>query len=119
MSETQPVVITLSFLTAAPTDFEALDRFLDGVTERLELSLDSFLKTDPDVESFEGFSYLYLDDPEVNAGRCASCGRWTTDNDKPGALNELMIGWVVGGKLTCDECLIVAEAEAESITSEP
>jgi hypothetical protein len=49
---------------------------------------------------------IELFNPKVdNCGRCACCGAWVTDYEKPEPIAGLCIGATVDGELLCDECL--------------
>src|SRR5258708_4211570 len=92
---TRTVLITANFVTAAPAQAEERDDYLNAFTERLRACLSAFIAAEPSVEESGGFSFFYLDDPddpEANAGRCASCHRWTTDIEKPEVLHGLLYG---------------------------
>ena len=117
MNKTEPVLVSISFVVNAPigeplSDDERIDMvqddFLNAVADRLQASCES-LKLEPWFESYQGVAYHYLavenEAREENAGRCARCGRWTSDFNKPDFLSLLMNGETIEGELICSECL--------------
>lgn len=50
-------------------------------------------------------SFQVLDPKNMNCGRCAKCGCWTTDREKQDSMYGLDNGAVHNGTLLCDECL--------------
>lgn len=98
MSYSEPILISVSIVVAAPVSEHIPDNtspdplwepFLDDVSTRLGASV-APLKAEPWFVQDAGFTYHYLN--EENAGRCARCGRWTTDYERPEPLRLLMYG---------------------------
>ncbi len=50
-------------------------------------------------------SFAALDPTTTNCGRCAQCGAWVTDRERPEPNRGLTNGAVVDGRLLCDEHL--------------
>ena len=61
----------------------------------------------PDIANGEVLcmKYFEIDETRLNCGRCARCGSWTTDNERPDPILDLGIGARVDGQLYCDEDL--------------
>jgi len=126
MPKTESVLISVSIVVTAPVsetlaEGKVLDplqvEFLRAVAERLRSSV-SALEQEPWFEQDAGVCFHYLSPQngavEKNVGRCARCGRWTSDCESPNFQELLMIGYTVAGELVCDECLHFADAPISS-----
>ncbi len=130
MPKTESVLVSASIVVTAPTSDslpeDAMidahqEAFLDSVADRLRASVRD-LEQESWFEQDLGSSYHYLSPethfPEKNAGRCAECGRWTSDVDEPDFLILLVIGSTVDGKLVCNECRYHGDETANGAAKE-
>lgn len=106
MCKKETVLIKVSYLVELPEeDINSVDGALDkimtkaGNDEKVLIDGKTF-----DLKWIETSSHA-LDIDNENCGRCANCGGWTTDREKPNYIPELCNGAIVDGKLLCDECL--------------
>lgn len=116
MEETESVLVSVSIVVKAPvtrplpedamTD-RLQEEFLNAVADRLQTCVDG-LRGEPWFEEDTGVNFHYLSQTspaaEKNAGRCASCGRWTSDYNAPDFLDQLALGKIIDGRLLCIEC---------------
>jgi len=115
MPKTESILLSFSIVVTAPLSDLPEDAlvdslqgaFLDAVSERLRSSV-AAMENEPWFEQDAGVSYHYLSPQnevsEKNAGRCAECGRWTSDCDAPDFLIMLGVGRSIDGRLICHEC---------------
>lgn len=106
MEDKKTVLIRVAFLVELPEEeINSDDGILDKITN--EISKDkSLLINDKDITlDWNYTSSLILDTGKFNYSKCSKCGQWTTDRDKPDAVEGLCHGATVNGKLLCDECL--------------
>ena len=85
------------------TEFGEIDRAGNRVQDAInrELGVDGAV-------SHQGWyqtSPMVLDEQTMNCGRCAVCGAWVSDCEKPDRIYELHIGATVNGRLLCDDHL--------------
>ena len=78
-----------------------LDKVENKISQDMVISIDN-----RDIElEWNSTSYFRLDSEVFNCGKCANCGQWTTDREKPDSIDGLCNGATVENKLLCDECL--------------
>lgn len=106
MKDKQTVLLIVSYLTEMTpeeinTDYGLLDKLTNEIgNEDINISVDDKQV----ILRHQGVSALILDEGRFNCGRCAKCGGWTTDKEKPDAIEGLSRGTVIDGKLICDQC---------------
>ncbi len=106
MEGKKTVLIRVAYLVELPedeinTDNGILDKITDEINEDKSLLIDN-----KDIALDWNFtSSLMLDTGHFNCGKCSKCGHWTTDRDKPDAVEGLCNGATLDGQLLCDECL--------------
>jgi len=125
MPKIESVLISVSIVVTAPVSElpeDALldsvqEAFLDAVAERLRSGV-AAMENEPWLELNAGVSFHYLSPQnefsEKNVGRCAECGRWTSDCDAPDFLIMLGVGRTIDGRLVCDECAICGATSADA-----
>jgi hypothetical protein len=100
-------LISVSYIVEMPE--EDKDKFEGRLVDKIggELSQDKLLSIENlDVLlKWNSTSSIGLDSGEYNCGKCSKCGHWTTDSEKPYAVQGLCNGATVDGELLCDECL--------------
>jgi hypothetical protein len=71
----------------------------------IDTNLESVLGRIPNHLGWQSSNITVIDGEYLNSGRCAVCGMWVTDVDKPGLLDDLKRGATVGQRLLCWEHL--------------
>jgi hypothetical protein len=106
MSKKETVLIKVAFLVElSDEEINNVDGLLDKIMTKV--GNDETLLVDNksiDLKWINTSSHT-LDVKSENCGRCANCGGWTTDREKPNYIPELCDGATVNGSLLCDECL--------------
>lgn len=106
MEGKKTVLIRVAYLVELPeeeinTDDGVLDKITSIIGEDMKLVIDNI-----DVTlDWNYTSSFILDSTNFNCGKCSKCGQWTTDREKPDAVEGICNGAIVDGKLLCDECL--------------
>lgn len=104
MEEKKTVLITVSYLIDLPGDeIKNDDRLIDRISNDLCKGIAS--EHTGSILEWGQTATRILDPSTMNCGRCASCGAWTSDQEKENPINSLQVGATVDGKLLCDECL--------------
>lgn len=101
------VVITLTALMEVEaSEITADNGEIHKKTSELEDSINFILDADnhPHV-GWTSTSSIVLDEETMNCGKCAECGCWTTDNEKPNSVLGVSYGATYKNRLLCDECL--------------
>ncbi len=106
MNKKNTVLIKVSYLidlseTAINTNEGLLDKIINEISDDKKLKIDNIYL----LLNWNGTSSLILDPKNFNCGKCSNCGQWTTDREKPEALEGICNGATVDDKLLCDECL--------------
>src|SRR5215207_4112330 len=78
---------------------------LEAITDRLQRAIDTEVADLPPPLGWYSTRAQALDPDEVNCGRCAVCGHWTTDMEEPNPVRGLGCGARVDSRLLCDEHL--------------
>lgn len=106
MKKKETVLIKVSYLVEFTED-ELISE--DGVLSKITSKIGKDEKILIDGKEFgltwNETSSFVLNPDNSNCGKCANCGGWVTDREKPNHIPELCNGAVVDGKLLCDECL--------------
>ena len=106
MSKRETVLIKVAYLVELP---EEEINSIDGALDKIMIKVGNDEKIQIDGKNIDlkwiETSSRTLDIDNKNCGRCAKCGEWTTDREKPNFISELDNGATVDGKLLCDECL--------------
>jgi len=103
-AEPRLVLINVGVILRAPPDEDALSERLLAVAERLREAVRAAAAAEPDCDATGCSSYHYLGDLDTNAARCAACGAWTTDHDKPDPVAGIRSGAVLNGVFLCEPC---------------
>lgn len=106
MKDKKTVLITVSYLVELlELESNLDDRVLDIITNRLSESRSLEIEGRETLLQWNSSSSLVLDSEALNCDKCSNCGQWTTDREKPDAIDGICNGATVDGKLLCDECL--------------
>ena len=84
-------------------DTDQFDDFINLISHRID-------KTRRKIDAthwahWAGSHTILLLPDSNNCGKCANCGQWTSDKEKPDFISGLSIGATVNGVLLCDVCL--------------
>ena len=100
--------ILLTFNVIISINEEELDKDL-GEHDRIAYNIEEAIKQsfgknsdDSDVVSTK---LTTLDLDQMNCGKCAKCGAWSTDMEQPEPMFEFSNGATVNEMLLCDLCL--------------
>lgn len=103
----RPLLITTSIIVHVPDSNPEDDDFQFGEPfgDRLRTIVEDAFRGERLVEypAVVSTTAIYL--PDANAGRCARCGKWVSDNRSPDQFEALMVGRLNNGQWTCTECL--------------
>lgn len=112
-SRTRPVLITTAIVVHVPDggdDFTAAEPYGDRLRDAIAKAFDGA----PEVEYPDVLSFVRLDDPEMNAGKCERCGCWCSDYTMPDELEGLPFGRRVDGLFLCDECEVFGGSDSST-----
>ncbi len=102
----RPVLLKLSFLTHVPSlDVDPDERQVNQLLQSMRNTCEEVLAAAGFFGGWQSSTHGYLDVEGINAGRCAVCGGWVTDMEKPAPFEGLGRGASVNGRLLCDEHL--------------
>ena len=81
--------------------------YIDEVSWEIEDGINKVLDIKEEDSEFgwRSTSIIVLNETELNCGKCANCGTWTSDAAKENYISALGTGATVNGKLLCDDCL--------------
>lgn len=99
----KPILVSSAVLVDAPSeDFELLSEISQGLMHAVR----QFAATRADCIPVNGTSYHYLGDEYENAARCSRCSNWTTDTDRPEAIDCIGCESFIEGRFLCEQCRI-------------
>ncbi len=102
----RPVLLKLSFVAHVPRlDVAPDERQVNQLLHSMQNACEEVFRAGGCSGGWQSSTLAYLDVEGVNAGRCAVCGDWVTDVEKPSPLEGLSRGASVKGRLLCDEHL--------------
>jgi hypothetical protein len=104
MPNENKVVLTTSIVVDIGAKETGGSRRLESIADRFQQAVSNAFKRSRIVEPTGGVRYDWLNDPNTNFGRCASCNRLVTDWQKPNMIRGMIEGRVVNGALLCDQC---------------
>lgn len=100
------VMLTLTVLLEVPaTEPEGDLGVAEKIAFKLEGAIEVTLGDPPNHLGWVSTRFSDIDRPGVNSGRCAECGAWATDCEKPRPVDGLNNGAMFDGRLLCDERL--------------
>lgn len=106
MTKKRTVMLRVAILVEADADEAGVDYDALSKTEwRLKDAIDEALGELPNELGWLSTRYIELGVAGVNSGRCAECGAWVTDVEKPEPISGLQNGATVDGRLLCDDHL--------------
>lgn len=106
MEKKETVLIKVSYLVElTENELTREDDVLDKITTKIGKDEKIIVEGKEFDISWNTTSSFMLDTDTSNCGKCANCGAWVTDREKPNHISELCNGAIVDGKLLCDECL--------------
>lgn len=103
MSDSRLVIVTAAIMLETSIDDDVMDLRLDSISADFQVAVRRFADQQPDCRSTDTISFHYLDEHE-NATRCAACGRWASDFNKPNGIDGIGLGASVNGRFLCTQC---------------
>lgn len=98
------ILITTAIVVRIPDEDDEGFTYAETFSNKMrEAIVDTFRGT-PEVEYPQSMSLVWIDDPDLNVGRCEECNRWVSDYTRPETLQGIVAGRSVGGRWLCDEC---------------
>ena len=105
-AQVKTILLTMNLIVEVPvTTPDEEDLQAIALAGRLQAAIDDALGPHPQGGGWVGTSYCDLDPSTMNCGRCAVCGVWTTDRERPEPIRGLSYGARFDGRLLCDEHL--------------
>ena len=105
-AKVRDILLTMSLIvqvSATTPDEEEMAAF--ALASRSEDAVKNALGPHQEGYGWGGTSYRTLDPSAMNCGRCAVCGAWTTDRERPEPIGGLQNGARIDARLLCDEHL--------------
>jgi hypothetical protein len=102
MAEKPTMLIRLNVVIEVPSDKprEYMDEVF-ALVNTLNEAVEGVLGPMPDHLGRVSSEWHRIDTSHFNAGRCAVCGIWVTDRDKPNQISAFSSGATVDGALLC------------------
>ncbi|HYF62742.1 MAG TPA: hypothetical protein VD886_07995 [Herpetosiphonaceae bacterium] len=108
MSNTQTILLTLAVIVEVPaTTPDEAEEHTWHIHDTITTAINQAIGPHARHLGWNSTRFEYLDDPvrASNSGRCAACGMWTTDCERPDRVIGLTPGARVDERLLCDDCL--------------
>lgn len=106
MKAKKTVLVSVAYLVELPEEEINSDNgLLETITNEVSESKDLLIENKDISLEWNCTSAYILDSENLNCGECSKCGQWTTDREKPNAIEGISNGATVEGQLLCDECL--------------
>ena len=100
MDSQKTVMLQLNILIQVPSeDTDTLSHAADILTDHIKRVLGDI----PSHARWISTGLVYLDDSDLNSGRCTVCGIWVTDDTKPDPVPGLHWGASVNEQIFCEQ----------------
>jgi hypothetical protein len=98
------VLITTAIVVRMPDGDDDGFTYAEPFTDKMREAIVDAFRGSPAVEYPEAMTFVWLDEPDVNVGRCAGCDCWVSDYTRPETLQGIAGGRLISGRWLCDEC---------------
>jgi hypothetical protein len=99
---TKVYLCTATYIYEVPDDFVYEDEF--EIYRKSAFIERTFVNGEDKFHWTSSLINLY-DTEKDNIGKCANCGRWTTNREADNSPSDICNGAIVDGILLCDQCL--------------
>lgn len=106
MKAKKTVLVRVAYLVELPEEeINCDDGLLENIIDAISNSENLLIQNKNISLEWNSTSSFILESENFNCGKCSKCGHWTTDREKPDAVEGISYGATVDDQLLCDECL--------------
>lgn len=100
------ILMTTSIVVEVDSSEDRTSPQMQAVSRQLTTAVKRAFVGVPEVGVLGTVSYDWLEEEDVNSGRCCRCDAWVTDRNSPNALSGLSDATVQEDGLVCDQCRV-------------